>query len=79
MLVLISSRVAVFLPKLDMFGLTDRGNKITVKSVWVMFWYDRTYMVVFGKSSQTTEKLKLWLTNPNRNFDETSKPRSALT
>ena len=67
------------MPKLDMFGLTDRGNKITVKSVWVMFWYDRTYMVVFGKSSQTTEKLKLWLTNPNRNFDDTSKPRSALT
>ena len=48
-----------------MFGLTDRGNKITVNSVWVMFWYDRTYMVVFGKNVQTTEKLKLWLTNPN--------------
>ena len=45
-----------------MFGLTDRGNKITVNSVWVMFWYDRTYIVGIGK---TTEKLKLWLTNPN--------------
>ena len=62
-----------------MFGLTDRGNKITVKSVWEMFRFDRTYMVVFGKSSQTAEKLKLWLTKPNRNFDETSKSRSALT
>ena len=52
-----------------MFGLTDRGNKITVNSVWVMFWYDRTYMVGIGKIGykpvQTTEKLKLWLTNPN--------------
>ena len=62
-----------------MFGLTDRGNKITVNSVWGMFWYDRAYMVVIGKSVQTTENLKLWLTNPNRNFNETSKPRSALT
>ena len=48
-----------------MFGLTDRGNKISVNSVWVMFWYDRTYMVGIGKNVQTTEKLKLWLTNPN--------------
>ena len=60
-----------------MFGLTDRWNKITVNSVWVMFWYDRTYIVVIGNSVQTTEKLKRWFTNPNRNFNETSKPRSA--
>ena len=62
-----------------MFGLTDRGNNITVNSVWVMFLYDKTYMVVIGKRAQTTQKLKLWLINPNRNFNETSKPRSALT
>ena len=66
-------------PKLDMFVVTDRGNKITLNSVWGMFWYDRAYMVVISKSVQTTEKLRLWLTNPNRNFNETSKPRSALT
>ena len=62
-----------------MFVVTDRGNKITLNSVWGMFWYDRAYMVVISKSVQTTEKLRLWLTNPNRNFNETSKPRSALT
>ena len=62
-----------------MFVVTDRGNKITLNSVWGMFWYDRAYMVVISKSVQTTEKLRLRLTNPNRNFNETSKPRSALT
>ena len=62
-----------------MFGLTDHENKITANSVWGMSWYDRAYMVVIGKSVQITKKLKLWLTNPNRNLNETSKPRSALT
>ena len=62
-----------------MFGLTDHENKITANSVWGMSWYDRAYMAVIGKSVQITKKLKLWLTNPNRNFNETSKPRSALT
>ena len=28
---------------------------------------------------QTDEKLKRWLTNPNRNFNETNEPMSALT
>ena len=40
-----------------MFGLTDRGNKIAVNSVWVMFWFHRTNMVVIGKRVQTSEKL----------------------
>ena len=40
-----------------MFGLADRGNKITVNSVWVMFWYYWTYMVDIGKKLQTNEKL----------------------
>ena len=40
-----------------MFGLTDRGNKITVNSVWVMLWFHRTYMVLIGKRVQTSEKL----------------------
>ena len=48
-----------------MFGLTDRGNKIKVNLVWVMFWYCWTYMVAIGKKLQTNEKLKRWLTNPN--------------
>ena len=54
-----------------MFGLTGNGNKTTVNSVSVMFWFHRTYMVVIGKRVQTSEKLKLWLTNSNRNFKET--------
>ena len=62
-----------------MFGLNDRGNEITLNSVWVMFWYDKTYMVVIGRSVQIAEKLKLWLTNPSRNFNETNKTRSAQT
>ena len=44
-----------------------------------MFWYNWTYMVVIGKKLQTNEKLKRWLTNPNRNFNETNEPRSVLT
>ena len=40
-----------------MFGLTGNGNKITVNSVSVMFWFHRTYMVVIGKRVQTSEKL----------------------
>ena len=51
-----------------MFGLTDRGKKIEVNSVWVMFWYYWTYMIAIGKKLQTKENLKCWLTNPNRNF-----------
>ena len=62
-----------------MFGLADRaGNKIKVNSVWVMFWYHWTYMVAIGKKLRTNDKLKRWLTNPNRNFNETNEPRSAL-
>ena len=60
-----------------MFGLTDRGNEITLNSVCVMFWYDETYMVVISRSVQIAEKLKLWLTNPSWNFNETNKPGSA--
>ena len=55
-----------------MSELADRRIKIKVNSVWVMFWYNRTYMVVIGKRVQTNEKLKLWLKNPNRNFKETN-------
>ena len=62
-----------------MFGLADCGNKIKVNSVWVMFWYFWTYMVAIGKKLQTNEKLRRLLTNPNRNFNETNEPRSALT
>ena len=40
------------------FELADRRIKIKVNSVWVMFWYNRTYMAVIGKRVQTTEKLK---------------------
>ena len=42
-----------------MFGLTGRGNKITVNSVWVIFCFGftGTYMVVIGKRVQTSEKL----------------------
>ena len=62
-----------------MFGLTDRGNKITVNSVWVMFWYDRTYMVGIGKRVQTCTnhwKTKTLVNKPkHRNFNETSKPK----
>ena len=60
-----------------MFGLADRRIKIKVNSVWVMFWYNRTYMAVIGKRVQTNEKRKLWLTKANRNFKETNVPRSA--
>ena len=38
--------------QLFMFGLTDRGNEITLNSVCVMFWYDKTYMVVISRSVQ---------------------------
>ena len=31
-----------------------------------------------GKKLLANEKLKRWLTNPNRNFNETNEPRSAL-
>ena len=46
-----------------------------------MFWNYGTYIVAIGKKLQTNEKLKRWLTNPNRNFNETlvGEPRSALT
>ena len=53
-----------------MFRLADRGNKITVNSVWLMLWYYWTYMVHVGKKLQTNEKLKHWLTNSNRNFNK---------
>ena len=36
-------------------------------------------MAAIGKKLQTNEKLKRWLTHPNRNFNETNEPRSALT
>ena len=36
-------------------------------------------MIVIEKKLQTNEKLKRWLRNPNRNFNETNEPRSALT
>ena len=62
-----------------MSELAGRRIKIKVDSVWVMFWYNRTYMVVIGKRVQTNEKPNLWLTNPNRNFNETNAPRSVLT
>ena len=62
-----------------MFGLTDRGNEITLNSVCVMFWYDKTYMVVISRSVEIAEKLKLWLTNPSWNFNETNEPGSAQT
>ena len=54
-------------------------NKNKVNSVWVMFWYYWTYVVVIGKKLQTNDKLIRWLTNPNRNFNETNEPLSALT
>ena len=54
-----------------MSELAGRRIKIKVDSVWVMFWYNRTYMVVIGKRVQTNEKPNLWLTNANRNFNET--------
>ena len=44
-----------------------------------MFWHNWTYMVVIGKKLQTNEKLKRWLQNSNRNFNETIEPRSVLT
>ena len=31
-----------------MIELADRRIKIKVYSVWVMFWYNRTYMVVMA-------------------------------
>ena len=31
-------------------------------------------MVVISKKLQTDEKLKLWLTSQNRNFNETNEP-----
>ena len=62
-----------------MFVLADRENKIKVNSVKVVSWCDLTYMVVIDKKLQTNEKLKRWLPNPNRSFNETNEPRSALT
>ena len=35
-----------------MFGLADRGNIITVTSMWVMFWYYWSYVVAIGKKLQ---------------------------
>ena len=55
-----------------MFGLADRGNENNLKSVLVMFWFYWTYMVAIRKKLQTNEKPKRWLTNPKRNFDETT-------
>ena len=37
-----------------------------------MVWNYGTYMVAIDKKLQTNEKLKRRLTNPNRNFNETS-------
>ena len=37
------------------------------------------HAVAIGKKLQTNEKIKRSLINSNRNFNETSKPRSALT
>ena len=37
-----------------------------------MFWYYWTNMAAIYKKLQTDEKLKRWLTNPNRNFKETN-------
>ena len=54
-----------------MFGLADRGNENSLKSVLVMFWFYWTYMIAIHKKLQTNEKPKRWLTNPNRNFNET--------
>ena len=54
-------------------------NKNKVNSVWAMFGYYWTYMVAIGKKLQTNDKLIRWLTNPNRNFNETNEPMSALT
>ena len=72
-----SQIAAVFIIKRPvMFELTDRKIIIKVDSVWVMFWYNRTYTVLIGKRVQLTiKKLKLWLTNPNRNFKETNVPQ----
>ena len=36
-------------------------------------------MAAMGKKLETNEKLECWLTDPNRNFNETNEPRSALT
>ena len=36
-------------------------------------------MAAMGKKLQTNGKLECWLTDPNRNFNETNEPRSALT
>ena len=54
-------------------------NKNKVNSVWAMFGYYWTYMVAIGKKLQTNDKLIRWLTNPNKNFNETNEPMSALT
>ena len=59
-------------PKLDMFELADLGNKSKVNSVWVVFWYYWNYMVVIGKKLPTNKNLNRWLTNLNRNFNETN-------
>jgi len=63
-----------------MSGLTDRGRikSKPVNLVLVMFWYYWTYMVAIGKKLQTNEKLKRWLTNPDRNFNETNEPEGML-
>ena len=44
-----------------------------------MFGYYWAYMVAIGKKLQANDKLIRWLTNPNRNFNETNEPMSALT
>ena len=46
-----------------MFGLADRGNKIKVNSVWVMFCYYWADVVAIGKKLQTNEKLIKTLVN----------------
>ena len=58
-----------------MFGLADREKKNKVNLVWLMFWYNRTHTTTIGKKLQANEKLKRWLTNPNRNLNGTSQTR----
>ena len=43
-----------------------------------MFGYYRHYLVAIGKKLKTNEKLKHRITNPNRIFNGTHEPRSAL-
>ena len=61
-----------------MFGFVDCDNKSKTNLLWLMLWYNWTYTVSIDEKLQTNEQLKSWLTNPNRNFNETNAPRSPL-